>query len=259
MIRHKGIRIFLVCASFFVATDSFAVGIKQSNCSDSQASFFSRFDLMCAHVIFQTGIFNASQGKAQNIGIDGLIGDQFTVSNHNDQNVLLGLGYYVDGMKKEKFNIQYGINAFYFPHTTVQGDVIQENLFTNLSYRYAITNWPIYLAAKSIFNVSNRYDITMDLGVGVNIIQTDYFREKSLDDGVTIPDNAFAGQTNTVFSASVGIGIKFNKVFGQLPIEVGYRYFYLGKGFLVKQSSQFASNLSTGNSYANALVVSTST
>lgn len=209
-------------------------------------------------IIFQVGGFNASQGDDQLIGINGLIGDEFTVAHDHAENILLGLGYYIDGLNQNRFSLMYGLNAFYFAHTSVEGNVIQEQLFTNLAYRYSITNFPIYAAVKSIINMnSDKYIMTLDLGVGPNIIKTSNYNETSLD-GITIPEHIFSGATSTVFSATAGIGVKFNNIIGHLPLEVGYRFFYLGQGNLKKVNSQVTNTLSTGKNYANALIISTS-
>ncbi len=223
---------------------------------DQQVSFLSRFNPKRGTIVFQVGGFNASQGNAQNIDIEGLIGDYFTVNNGRASNVLLGLGYYFDGFEKDQFSLLYGVNALYLAHTSVQGDVIQEQLFTNLSYHYSITNYPIYAAAKMFIKNSNgKNDITFDLGIGPNYIRTSHFAERSLDDGITIPEDAFSGQTSTALSVMAGFGIKFNKLLG-LPCELGYRFFYLGQGSFKKNNDQFLNTLKTGNNYANALIFS---
>lgn len=225
---------------------------------DQQSSSLSRFNPKRATIIFQVGGFNTTQGRAQHINIDSLIGDYFTVNHRNESNILLGLGYYVNGLERDKFRLLYGINAFYLAPTSVKGNVIQEQLFTNLSYRYSITHYPIYIATKAFINTnSDKYSITCDLGIGPNIIQTGDFSEQSLDGGMTLPDNAFTGQTNVALSATAGLGIKFNNVIGHLPLEVGYRFFYLGQGSLSKNNNQILNTLKTGNTYANALIFST--
>lgn len=217
----------------------------------------NRFNPSCATFVFQAGGFNASQGDAQNIGINGLIGDHFSVAHDNGQNVLLGLGYYLNGQNQNRFSLLYGLNAFYFAQTTVQGNVTQERLFTNLSYHYSLTNYPIYAAIKALINTANeRYTFTVDAGLGPNFIHTSDFSESSLDGGITLPDHIFSGQTNVAFSATAGIGVRFNNVLGHVPLEVGYRFFYLGQANLNKINPQVRSPLSTGDNYANALIVS---
>ena len=232
-------------------------GLQQRRPMDQQTSFFSRFSPRYAHILFQVGGFSAMQGRAQNIGIEGLIGDRFTVTHHDDQNMLLGVGYFLNKIKQKRFSVLYGINTFYLAHTLVQGDVVQEDLFTNLSYRYSITNLPIYIAVKTLISVSDKYNITVDLGIGPNIIQTSGFSESSLDEGIAIPDDAFSGRSSIALSATIGIGLKLNNLLGRLPLEIGYRFFYLGQGYLAKETNQLMNNLNTGNSYANALVMST--
>lgn len=238
----------LACLSLLLAT-----GLSL-NTASATYSFFSKFNPRCATIVFQLGGFNASQGNAQDIGINGLIGDRFTISHHYGQNVILGLGYFINGLERERFRLMYGLNAFYLLHTTVQGHVIQEQLFDNLAYRYSLTNYPIYIAAKALINTnSEKYNITLDLGVGPNIINTGNFHEIPLN-RFTLPDRAFSGQTNVAFSATAGIGIKFNNIYGRVPVEFGYRFFYLGQGSLNKLNNQIQNTLNTGNNYANALI-----
>lgn len=219
----------------------------------------SFLNLSRLHPVLELGGFSASQGQAQDIDIDGLIGDRFTVTKNHDQNVLVGLGVFVDGFTTCRTSTMFGINAFYLAKTFVKGDIIQEQEFTNLDYRYAVTNYPIYVAAKTLINTnSDKYNITFDLGVGPNIIKTGRVNESSLDDGVTLPDNAFSGKTHVALSATAGIGVKFNNVLGCAPVEIGYRFFYLGKGEFKKETDELLTTLNTGNSYANALVVTIS-
>ncbi len=229
----------------------------QSTLSESDRNpFLSKFNFKNAKIFLQAGAFNASQGNAQNVNISGLIGDYYTVESQHAENVLLGLGYYIDGFNKDKLNVMYGLDAFYFGPTTVKGDVIQEQLFTNLSYSYSLTNYPIYVATKAFLKNSDKYNVTFDLGAGPNIIRTKNFNENSLDGGVTLPDNAFSGQTSVAFSATAGVGIQFNNVFGHVPLECAYRFFYLGEGKLNTVNDQITSTLNTGYNYANALIFS---
>lgn len=209
------------------------------------------------HVVFQAGGYWSTQGKKQHINIQGLIGDEFTVTDNHSSNGLVGLGYFLDGQEKELFKITYGINSFYLAKASVSGGVIQENLFENLSYHYNVTHYPVYAVAKSIIQTKfQKYAFTVDVGVGPNFIMTSGFKENSLDGGITIPDDAFSGRTSTTFSATAGVGIKLNQVFGKAPLECGYRFFYLGKGNFNKNTNQLLNTLSTGNNYANALICS---
>jgi hypothetical protein len=205
--------------------------------------------------VLQVGGFSASnQGKSQQINIQTLIGDYFSTSNNRNQNALLGLGYFVDGQEFNRFNMQYGINAFYFMDTTVNGTITQEQLFTNLAYSYNVTNLPIYATTKGLVNLKNkRYHLTFDLGIGPNIQQTSNFNENSLDGGVTIPERPFDGKTNVTFSAMTGIGIKIDHAIDKAPLECGYHIFYLGRGQFNTTSNQVLNTLTTGNSYAQAI------
>lgn len=208
--------------------------------------------------VFQLGGFQIHQGRAQHINIEGLIGDDFSINSKTSSNGLVGLGYYLEGQETNLLNLSYGINAFYLAKTGVGGEVTQEQLFTNLSYHYTTSNYPIYLAAKaSIKNSwSDRFQVTVDAGVGPNIVKTSSVEEMSLDGGVTIPDRTYSGRTSASFSAMAGIGLKINQFFGEAPLECGYRFFYLGQGRFNKLTPELMDSFKTGNVYANAVVCS---
>lgn len=235
----------VACASHHSAADS------------SKHFSFPSFDsaLKRGHIVLQAGGYWSHQGKAQHIDIDGLIGDEFTLNKHGDSNGLVGLGYFIDGQHLERLQFSYGVNFFYLPKTLVSGTVVQEDLFTNLSYGYHLTHYPVYVAAKAKTNLSvPNLSLTVDAGIGPNFMRTGGFAEHSLDGGITIPDNAFSGHTSTTFSATAGIGLQLAKVFGEMPLECGYRFFYLGQGRLSKNTDQIINNVHTGRAYANAVL-----
>lgn len=208
------------------------------------------------HAIIQFGGYWSNQGQTQHINIQDLIGDEFTITSHSSSNGLVGLGYFIDGEEKPFLKMSYGVNAFYLAKTAVTGNVIQENLFTNLSYHYNLTHYPVYAIAKSTINTKfPKYALTIDAGIGPNFIRADGFQEHSLD-GITIPDNIFSSHTSTTFSATMGFGVKINQVFGPAPLECGYRFFYLGQGNFNRASDQVLNVLNTGSNYANALMCS---
>ena len=208
------------------------------------------------HAIIQLGGYWSIQGENQHINIDGLIGDQFTLTNGNASNGLAGVGYFIDGQDTRRFTMSYGLNFFYLAKTAVTGDVIQENLFTNLAYRYNATHYPLYAVAKSTIKTPfPKNDLTLDVGIGPNFMWVSGFKEQSLD-GITIPDNIFSSHTSTTFSATVGVGLKVNQFFGQAPLECGYRFFYLGQGHLNATTNQVQHNLNTGSDFANAVMCS---
>ena len=229
---------------FFLTTNAFA------------DSLFPSFLMSpCTRVVLQAGWFWAHQGTAQDIGIEGLIGDRFTVEHHYDNDVLLGLGYYINAINNDSFKIMYGINAFYLAPSFVKGHVIQEGIFENLSYQYKVINWPLYADVKAFINVypPYPYELTLDLGLGGNFISAGHFREFSIDGGVTIPDDPFSSHLTGVFSASAGIGVQVDGVF-----ECGYRFFYLGQGQFNTKTNQVLNTLKTGQSYAHAVLCSIS-
>ncbi len=213
------------------------------------------FDLKKGHILLEGGANFSTQGKAQNIYINSLLGDRFSVTKRNDSNGLFGLGFLVDGPQHHLFDFAYGVNAFYLPNTSVQGTITQEFLFTNLAYRYNVTNVPIYASIKASTNhFSDKYAVTVDAGIGPNFKFSTY-HDWSLDNGFTFPDRAFLSGTSTTFSATGGIGLKVNNAIGTVPVEVGYRFFYLGSGQLQRRTNQILNNLKTGNTYSQAVVV----
>ncbi len=226
---------------------------------DSPDSFLSTLPALLkhGHAVVQLGGSQNRQGKKQHINITSAIGDEFTVTHHQDSNGLVGLGYFIDGQEENCLAMTYGINAFYLAKTTVRGNVIQENLFTNLSYDYNMTHYPVYAVAKATFKTKlPQVAFTVDAGIGPNFMKAWGFHEHSLDGGVTNPDNSFSGHTATTFSATAGFGVKFNHLFGAVPLECGYRFFYLGQGRFDKNTHQLLSTLNTGSGYANAVMCS---
>ncbi|MFT4059982.1 MAG: hypothetical protein QM652_10590 [Legionella sp.] len=207
------------------------------------------------HVVIQSGGYWSHQGKAQHINIVSLIGDEFTVTRHDDSNGLVGWGYFIDGQDWHRVQLSYGVNAFYLPKTSVSGLVIQENLFTNLSYGYHVTHYPVYAAAKARTDLPIKHlSLTIDAGIGPNFMKTGGFTEHSLDDGITLPDHAFSGHTTTTFTVTTGVDLQLAEVFGAMPLECGYRFFYLGQGHFRRTTAQIMNNLHTGSAYANAVV-----
>ena len=209
------------------------------------------------HAVVQLGGYWSTQGKSQHINIEGLVGDHFTVSKRHSSSGLVGLGYFFDGQERDLFNMSYGVNAFYLGPTSVHGTVIQEDLYTNLSYAYHVTHYPVYAAAKSVVNLhSPVYSLVVDGGIGPNFMHTSNFHERSLDNGITIPDHIFSGRTTTTFSAMAGVGVRLNQIIGQAPLECGYKFFYLGQGSFHKETDQVINTLKTGSNYANAVMCS---
>jgi hypothetical protein len=212
--------------------------------------------LKTGHATVQLGGYWSYQGTAQHINIDGLIGDTFTVTHHTDSNGLVGFGYFLDGFKSDALQMLWGVNAFYLGKTSVRGEVIQENLFTNLAYDYTMQHFPVYVMAKGLINTSYPdHTLVVDVGIGPNFMKTSNFSERSLD-AITLPDHIFAGKSNTTFSATAAVALRSTHVIGTAPVEFGYRFFYLGEGKFNKLSNQVVNTLKTGGAYGNALFCS---
>lgn len=249
MTDTKKLRKYLWLLFFLSASSTF---------SATQSSNLSM--LTHGHFIFALGGYQGTQGETQHIDMQDLIGDTFSVSHDHDNNVLLGLGYFLDGQHWNQVQMSYGINAFCLAPTTVSGYVTQEDLFTNLSYSYKVAHFPVFLLTKTaIYLNSPQYALTVDFGVGPNFMKLYNFHENSLDRGITIPDQLFSSNTNTTFSATFGAGIKVDRALGQLSLECGYRFFYLGEGNFTIENSQVLDSLKTGNIHANAVQCSVST
>lgn len=208
------------------------------------------------HAVVQLGTFWSTQGQAQDVNIQYLIGNQYTVFKARQWNGLAGLGYFLDGLDKERLHLSYGLNGFYLAPTSVSGTIIQEHLFTNLSYGYKIQHVPLYLAGKAVANtMSDRLKATFDVGIGPNFMHIGSYNETPLTD-YSLPDYAYTSRSKVNFSATAGIGLRLLDVFGKAPLECGYRFFYLGQSQLVINNDQFTNPLKTGNVYANAIVCS---
>lgn len=206
------------------------------------------------HFLFELGGYNSTQGREQDIAIEGLIGDRFTLTDRHDVNALFGLGYFLNGMKQNQLQMDLGVNAFYLARTEVSGTIVQEQLFTNLGYSYEARHIPVYAAAKATLTSNTApAALTLDAGIGPNFIRTSNYNDWSLD-GMTLPDNAFLGHSKITISAMAGIGLKLLPPTGKMPLECGYRFFYLGQGHLVPRSDQIHNTLQTGTNYANALL-----
>lgn len=208
-------------------------------------------------LVIQGGAFYSKPGKSQHININTLIGDQYTVNNNNKSNGLFGLSYLVSGPNMGNVLMSYGISGFYFPKITVNGDIVQENTFANLGYSYGITQVPIYATAKAVLmNHSDQFGLTVDTGIGANLNKTTTLHTWPINGSNALPDGVFSGRSNTDFSAMVGVGLRINHLLGQIPLDCGYRYFYLGKGNFYKRSDEWLNNLSTGDNYAQAILCS---
>jgi hypothetical protein len=205
-------------------------------------------------VLLQGGFLGYSSGKAQHVDIEQLIGNQYTVDNNSQISGLAGLGVYFNRNSQDFFQLSYGLNLFYLGQTTIRGDIVEENLFTNNSYQYHIQNVPVFIAARTLFNINNTpFNLVLDAGIGPNFMRTSDYREIPLVD-FSEPDRAFSGTSSTAFSATAGIGLRLNHILGSRPVDCGYRFFYLGKGNLRRENNLYLNTLNTGNTYANALL-----
>ncbi|RUR05774.1 hypothetical protein [Legionella sp. km772] len=128
-------------------------------------------------------------------------------------------------------------------------------LFPSYIRRIALKNTFFSSKNPRLYHTADKKTaFVLDVGIGPNIINTKNYNEESIDNGITIPNQAYHGKMQTVFSAAVGAGVRFNNVWRTTSFEVAYKYFYLNKANLAPRDGVL-NGLSTGNINANALVL----
>ena len=215
------------------------------------------FTMPRGHLLFEGGGYYSTQGQSQNVGIATLIGDTFTVTNRNDWGSIFGVGYLFEGPQWGRVTLDYGVNIFYLAKTKVSGTITQEHLFTNLAFNYYADHMPLYAMVKALVKTNCEHlSVAVDAGVGPNFMETTQYTDMPLN-SYTLPDNAFRGHSNVVFSAMVGIGVRYT-INNTIPVEIGYRFFYLGQGYLNQNNTAVLNQLHTGTNYAQAVMVTVS-
>jgi len=213
----------------------------------------SAFDLKHGTVPVELGTYTASAGKAQNINLQGFVGNQYTAKGSQNWNGLVGIGYFVDGFTKKRSQISYGVDGFYLAKSSVSGYITQEHFSPNLTYKYDMQNIPVYIATKATIETSSdQYNFVIDAGIGPNFMRTSHYTESPTNQ-FAMTNAFFAAQTNVAFSAMAGAGVRVNNAFGKAPLVCGYRFFYLGQGSLHANNSALINSLKTGPVYANAV------
>ncbi len=239
----------------FTATTFFFSAAKAATVDRLSTKFLEQSSLT-----MQLGGYWRTPGHQQHINIESLIGDNFVPSSavsKQDSNGLVGVGYFIDAQNTGPHKISYGLNWFYLAPTTIAGVVYQENLFDNLTFSYKTTHFPLYAVAKSTSLIPGlQQEMTFNLGIGPNFMRANHFNEQAIPNGdaLSIPEQIFSDHTSTTFSATAGLGIKFNNVLGKTPLECGYQFFYLGQGNLKIANDQVLNSLHTGSLFANALI-----
>ncbi len=208
----------------------------------------------------QLGGYWRSPGSEQFIHIQDLISDRLTVTNGTDFNGLFGVGYFLNGKDYGQLHTQFGLNWFFLPRTEVSGTVLQENSFSNFSYSYNLIQYPLYVVGKSMIDTPLQgHHVTLDVGLGPNFMKATRFSETALTQTLAftpVPGQLFSDKTTVNFSVTAGAGIRFDHVFGDAPLECGYRFFYLGQGQFNIANNQVINTLKTGQIYANAAICS---
>lgn len=196
-------------------------------------------------------------GKSQDVRLQTLPDARFTINqrNHND-NGIFGLGLSRRVMENENANFSFGLLAFYLFQTSVTGNIYQAKVINNLGYRYTVENLPIYFHGKTQFTLDKTpTPLYLDVGLGGNFMSIGHYQEWPTLPQVR-PDLAYNSNLNITFSVTIGAGLTFMNAFGSAPLSCGYRFFYLGSGELSIRNSQYATPLSTGASFSNAVICS---
>lgn len=202
------------------------------------------------------GGFRSNPKSSQLVAIQGGEQNYYQAYDKQVYDGLVGVGVYMtdNNAQKDRLQMAYGINAYYLANTSVKGYVVQDTSFSNLSFQYTVTHFPIYVASRAIIPYEkHQLDFTVDLGIGPNFMVTSGYNEKRIYP-YSVPDNTFSGTTTGTLSATFGVGIRKHNLQGRFPIDCGYRLYYLGRGALTPNSSQVVDNLLTGNVFANALL-----
>lgn len=212
------------------------------------------FTLKNGYYLAEAGLVASSQSYTQDIAINCLIGNRFTAIDSLSLSGLVGVGYLVKGYDSETFGFDYGLNGFYLSNS-VSGLIIQEHLYPNLAYSYKVNHFPLYATAKLHTKTPlDKIALTLDAGLGPNFMQSGHYQEKPLDP-IILPDNAFLGHANTTLSAMAGVGLRLPPLSVLSSFEVGYRYFYLGRGELTPRTNELLNTLNTGTNSAHALIL----
>ena len=213
------------------------------------------FDLSNGQFNLSLGGAYVYQGQEQLIDIKKTFGNIHTVTHQDNMTFLAGAGYLLNAFERDTVNIALGASIYYLSPAKVEGVILVERTFPNLAYQYKTTNSPLYAEAKAVWQSQNvPVALVIDAGVGPNFIRTEDYYERSADGGVTIPNQAFQGERTVKLSAMAGIGLRFNQVFSDNSLEVGYKYFYLNEGKL-NPKPQVLNHLKTANINAHALTL----
>jgi len=168
----------------------------------------SPLNIKYGHPIIHQCRVKSSAGKALDDHIQDLTEDYFSLTNGSNSNGQIGLSNLFEGLKNNKFKLSYSIDNIYLKKIiTISDDITKKRLFTNLSSSYNLAQPPIYAVGKLPLNLRlNRYQLMLNTGDGPNIIDEEYYHDRSLN-GFTLPDNAYSCKGTPTLSAIFGVGI----------------------------------------------------
>ena len=194
-------------------------------------------------------------GQNQTINIDSAASDYFSVNHTNSNTGIVGAGFYLDNLelRNKRFTVQYTATAFYLPVTRIFGSGTLGETASNFTYDFSVGYLPTLFGLKFTDKpVEKPYHVTIDLGLGFDTLFVSGFHGTNVVPP-TVPDY-FAKNTDYSLAATAGVGFKVYPSAYSIPIEIGYRFFYLGQGHLPAIYPALGP-LGTGYNYANVVML----
>ncbi len=203
-----------------------------------------------------SGVFNAKQGKELHIDITGLIGDQYLISSDHSSSAFVTLGALWKVKAVKQGTILIGLDYSFFGNTKTKGDILIENTLRNLSYSYSAHSSVIISSAQLRHSMGKSgNEAIFEIGLGPNFMTTHGYSEQSLDD-TTSTSKSFKGKTTPSLAARVGVSLLTKNLSKTKGFSLGYRLTSLGSGKLKPNTGNITSQLTTGNVYNHAIMLS---
>ena len=171
------------------------------------------FEMPSAEFGLSLGGASVHQGMSQLVRIQNSFGN-FHEAYHSNEIVFAGgLSYLLNAYATSNVDFLLGASVYYLSDAKVNGVILLERTFPNLAYQYETRNIPLYATAKAAWHdTTKKFSLVADVGIGPNFMKTKSYSERSLDNGVTIPNQAFSGDSEVKFSAMAGLGVRLNDV-----------------------------------------------
>lgn len=190
-------------------------------------------------------------GKEQLVNVNGQTPSNFIVDEDYSLVPMIGFSIF-RSPQDEGSPFSLGLGGFYIARSDVSGEIYQATLFNNLGYKYQLQNTALYLLGRA----QPTPKLSVDVGIGPNYSVISNYSEWLINPS-SATDDAFGGNKTIKLSATLGVDVYEQSLFGKAAMRCGYRFFYLGSNALARNNNQYLTHLSTGHNYANALTCST--